>query len=468
MKTSGNKLFFVLITIALVLAFLHRSCSPEKFRWQPTFSKYDRQPFGSYVFDDVLSSSLEDYEVTDRTFFQLCEDFAEWETDEVTDDSREEEIGEDESDGEDEEETVDEVRPLPDDMRRAYLVTETDVTWTETDILSLLHLLKLGNKVMLCLTNFPGILCDTIGFTQHSTHHTISYRSIIDYAQAGYNRDMLYLNADTLLSPKPAYNVYPHMHPSYLTLGITRDRLINGKDSAYYIPIRCDSVKTLVCDRHNRIVAMRLSIGSGELFLVSTPLMFTNYGLLDGGNASYAFRLLSCMDKLPLTRIESYAVVHTHSNNPLRYLLSRPPLRWALYAALVTLILYMVFTARRRQRVIPVVRQPVNETLRFTRMIGNLYYQRKAYKDLLGKKYLYFCAEVKRLSGLDLQSGEPDKALCRRLAEKAGLDIRDMWPLYRELKYLLREQTTVDEDVMMHHINRINEWMRRLRGENTE
>ncbi|MDR2470018.1 MAG: hypothetical protein LBD27_06010 [Tannerella sp.] len=462
MKTSSNKLFFLLITIALVLAFLHRGCSPEKFRWQPTFSKYDRQPFGSYVFDDVLSSSVGAYEVTDRTFFQLYEDCAGWETDEVTDDSQEN-VEEDEE--EEEDDVVDEVRPLPDYMRQAYLVTETDVTWTETDIHSLLNLLKSGNKVMLCLTDFPAILCDTIGFRQHSI---LPYRSIVDYAQAGYHRDMLYLNADTLLSPKPAYNVYPHMHPSYLTLGFTRNRIINGKDSAYYTPIRCDSAETLVCDKHNRIVAMRLSIGPGELFLISTPLMFTNYGILDGDNASYAFRLLSYLDKLPLTRIEAYGIVCAHSSSPLRYLLSRLPLRWALYAALITLILYMVFTARRRQRVIPVIRQPVNETLRFTQMIGNLYYRRKAYKDLLNKKYLYFCAEVKRLNGLDLQSGEPDQTLCMRLAEKAGLDLRDMWPLYRELKYLLRNQTAVDEDAMMRHINRINEWMRRLRGENTE
>jgi hypothetical protein len=122
----------------------------------------------------------------------------------------------------------------------------------------------------------------------------------------------------------------------------------------------------------------------------------------------------------------------------------------------------MIFTAKRRQKVIPIVRPPANEMLRFTQLIGNLYYQRKDHKDILQKKYLYFCAEVKHTNGLDLHSDEPDEDLCRRLTDKTGHDFVKMWPSFRELKYLLREGVPVDEPSMMRLIDKMNEWKRSL------
>jgi len=197
------------------------------------------------------------------------------------------------------------------------------------------------------------------------------------------------------------------------------------------------------------------------LFLVATPLMFTNYGMLDGGNASYAFRLLSYMNEMPLTRIEAYGrFANQTSGSPLRYFLSQPPLRWALYVAFCTIVLCMIFTAKRRQRAIPVVLPPANETLRFTQLIGNLYYQRKDCKDMLQKKYLYVCTEIKQLYGLDLRADDPDEELSRRLADKIGLEFEDIWTAFRELKKLLQEDVHVDEITMMRMIDKMNEWVK--------
>jgi hypothetical protein len=180
--------------------------------------------------------------------------------------------------------------------------------------------------------------------------------------------------------------------------------------------------------------------------------------MLDGSNASYVFRLLACMQGMPLIRVEAYGSANEASSTPLRYLLSRPPLRWALYMALSALLLCLVFSAKRRQWVIPVIRPPANETLRFTQLIGNLYYQKKDYKDLLRKKYLYFCAEIKQRHGLDLQSGEPEAELSRRLAEKTGHAPLEIKPMFRELNYLLREDSRVDEAAMIRCMEWMNQW----------
>lgn len=110
-------------------------------------------------------------------------------------------------------------------------------------------------------------------------------------------------------------------------------------------------------------VAMTCPVGKGEVILVSTPLIFTNYGILDGNNSAYIFRLLSQMGEFPVVRTEGYVKETAETQqSPFRYLLSRQPLRWALYLTMIAILLFMIFTARRRQRVIPVIREPENKS----------------------------------------------------------------------------------------------------------
>jgi hypothetical protein len=352
--------------------------------------------------------------------------------------------------------------PLPPEKRCALLVTNRYIPFSDADMMALMFLLRQGNRVMMCLESFPYALCDSLCFTTGSSQsrHSFFY-GIEQYVAKGYTRDSLFFGTDTL-HPEHVYEVYPPLHSRILRQSAD---VYYGIDSTRHDlnRIRCDSLEVLACDAAGDTVALRLFIGEGELFLVSTPLMFTNYGILDGGNASYAFRLLSYLKGMPLVRLEAGEAGETGraggTKTPLRYVLSQPPLRWALYASLVLIVIFMIFTARRRQRVIPVVRPPANETLRFTRLIGNLYYRKNDCKDILNKKYLYFSAELKRITGLDLQSDERDEALSRRLAEKTGQNSAIVWPAFRELKYLLRDEATVSESDMIHHIDRMNEWI---------
>lgn len=461
MKHKGSFIFWILILAFLVGVFLFQYHTPKKFVWSPTFSKYDKEPFGSYVFDDVVSSSVDNYKLENKTFYQLYQEYSgEWyDEDEYNEYENPEEdifeISEEESDIAIMPETS---IPLPDEERIAILLTEQSVSFTGTDVAAILQLLNQGHKIMLCLASFPSELCDSLSFsTRYDSYLSLMFME--RYAKEGNQRDSLFFGKDSL-NPEHIYAVYPHLHPVYFREG---KEYHNREDSTkQYEKMRCDSSEILVRNKNNQAVAMRLFIGEGELYLVSTPLMFTNYGILDGNNGTYAFQLLSYLKEMPLVRLEAYGVNNQPSRTPFRYFLSQPALRWALYMTILLIIIFMIFTAKRRQRIIPVVREPANQTLRFTLLIGNLYYQKKNYKDLLQKKYLYFCAEVKRLNGLDLQSDEPDEELSRRLSDKMGVEKDEIWPVFRELKYLLRPETPVDESQMIRNIDRINQWMKRL------
>ena len=73
---------------------------------------------------------------------------------------------------------------------------------------------------------------------------------------------------------------------------------------------------------------MTCPVGKGEVILVSTPLLFTNYGIIDGNNSAYIFRLLSQMGEFPVVRTEGYVKETAETQqSPFCYLLSRQPLR---------------------------------------------------------------------------------------------------------------------------------------------
>ena len=108
--------------------------------------------------------------------------------------------------------------------------------------------------------------------------------------------------------------------------------------------------------------------------------------------------------------------------SPFRYFLSQPPLRWALYLSMVSILLFMIFTARRKQRAIPVIREPENKSLEFAELIGTLYYQKKDHADLVRKKYLYFAEELRREIQVDVEEVAEDERSFGRIARKTGME----------------------------------------------
>ena len=528
---KGSKIYMLFLCLFLVIVFLHEYMSPHEFSWKPTYDKNDKEPFGSYIFDDVLSSSIDDYTVINKTFYQI-----------IQEDSA--------------------AQP------RAFLLTENNMRFNETDMEFLLKLINSGNQIMICTENFPYILGDTICFeTAYGGYFSSSFGY---YANSDRSRDSIFFGTDTL-NPECIFEVYPQIHPVSIVQGKTKwvynrqndtipnismsskndttsdiymetestlkqeakpadeyntdaylpetdtgtmseteaehmmeaetetedetetdfetpdftairdtepdsesDTITNPEDNltvAEYLnnreqvfhPLKCDSSEVLVWNNQNKPLVLRVFLGKGELFLVSTPLMFTNYSILDRNNASYAFRLLSYMKDKPLVRIEAYGKHSDEPETPLRYILSETPLRWAIYSILLLLLLFMFFTARRRQRIIPVVQSPPNRTFGFMQLISNLYYQKHNNGEVIKMKYTYFCAEVKRLIGIELKDEVPDVSDYTRLSEKTGIDKDFISILLKDIRVAIY-QSSANDLQLKKFIDGMNDILRALKS----
>ena len=53
-----NRKFWLFLFALLVLMLALEYQMPRRFQWEPTFAHADRQPFGCYVFDSVLATTM--------------------------------------------------------------------------------------------------------------------------------------------------------------------------------------------------------------------------------------------------------------------------------------------------------------------------------------------------------------------------------------------------------------------------
>ena len=170
--------------------------------------------------------------------------------------------------------------------------------------------------------------------------------------------------------------------------------------------------------------------GKGKIVVVSMPMLFSNYGILNDTIRPLVLRLLSQCSDLPMVRYDpslmSEMEQDEQEDSPLHYLLANRPLRWALYLALTTVILFVLFSARRRQRVIPVIKPPVNHMMDFVKRIGGIYYKRHDNVDLLIKKYVTFGNELRTKAMINVDDYDHIDDELQSLSTRTGIPFKEL------------------------------------------
>ena len=444
MKSSRNFLFAMLVLF--VLFCLLQVNLPKKFVWSPTFSHVDKQPLGCFVFDSVLTQSLPNgYHVTKKTFFQL-----------------------------DQEHAKEKISVL-------MVVNQQDLK--QLDVKYLCNIARRGGKVMVVASGSfdDGRNADTVVVDELERTFKVkiedgmffSLRGILAGLKAHDNDmyDTIYWNNRETMYAAQSYRMFYNMVGGTLFV----DSVPKVKRLAYTLSTagydyRHDSLYVgdftrfdTIVDEKERIeridtfaikkipVAVSVPYGKGEVIFVSSPLLFTNYGMLEGNTFVYIFRLMSYLADLPVYRTEAYVktdAMLVAEQSPFREFIKRPPLRWALYLALLGVVLFMIFTARRRQRVIPIMSKPANRSLEFIQLIGTLYYQRKDHVNLVRKKFKLFAEELRKTAGVDISDVNTDDSEYLLLAEKTGMNSDRLKKVIRQIRLVLHSEGNISVEEM--------------------
>ena len=204
----------------------------------------------------------------------------------------------------------------------------------------------------------------------------------------------------------------------------------------------------------NKTNFLKIKFGKGYFYLNAVPIAFTNYNILDSLNSNYLFKALSY---LPLgNKIfwdEYYKNNKAAIRTPLRFILSAQPLKWAYYILIFSIITYIIFEGKRKQRIIPEIKPLQNTSLEFAGIIGKLYYQQKNHKNIAEKKINYLIDQIR--SRYSVRLDEADEETLEKISRKSGIELKEIKSIFKYINYIsIRPQIKEKE---LKHINSLIE-----------
>jgi hypothetical protein len=304
---------------------------------------------------------------------------------------------------------------------------------SESEADTLQRFVSRGNTAFIICKGIPGELRNTLGFTKDPEE---AYE--LEEATAPQAEMNFYHN--DLGNARPYHFKYMYRGDSenyewyYFNLSHFSDSIQSYARLGYMLP-----------DHPNFI---RLSWGKGYFYFHVNPLAFTNYQLMNEQGLEYAEKVFSHLPRertfLDINRRSPEYVPSSgsHEKGPLSFILSQVSLRWAWYTLLALVVLYFVFRAKRRQRIIPVILPHENTSLEFVQTVGALYYQQHDHQKLSLQKMRLFLLYIR--NKYFLPTNVLDDQLMKKLSVKSQVPVEDVQKIFT--LYAGFQNTVVDVD----------------------
>ena len=307
------------------------------------------------------------------------------------------------------------------DDRQAIFLMSYYVDADKDEVNELLRFASRGNYVYLVGVDYSSALCEAL--------------SIEARRADTYPDDTMTVALET-----PRFGGRSYHYPGYDLSGLL---LRHAPDSTVLLGTRDGG----------RPNFLQFRVGSGAIFVHSSPLAFSNYFLLQPGNEEYLAGALSVLPS-NLRRVawsEYYLSKDSGSGGGskgespdwLRVLLRYKAFSWALVLMLLLLLLYALSEMRRRQRWIPLFERPRNESLDFVQTVGRLYYDQRDHHNLASKMIQYFLDHVRQQ--YKIPTGTLDEEFIRRLEARSGYpraELERLLTLIGEIRALERTSDT--------------------------
>jgi hypothetical protein len=317
-----------------------------------------------------------------------------------------------------------------DERKAVYMFICPDISSTKTDEQELLKFVAEGNTVFISAAGISQTLADTLGLS-------------ID----GNLLDMSGLSGDSISTMLVNPKLFPKRY-----FGMPGNT-INGSISKF------DSARTVVMgmNSNNKVNFVMVKIGKGKFFINVVPAMFSNYSLLDAGNRDYVSGVLSLLPAKPSAVYwdEYFKQGRIGLGSPLRVILEHPALKAGFFTALLSIIAFMIFQSKRRQRIIPVIVPPENSTVDFVETVSQVYFNNRNHRNIGMKQITYLFEHIR--SSYNLDTSMPDDAFAKRLAHKSGMPADDAVAMMSMIRLVRSEEKIGDQ-----HLLKLNNYIQQF------
>ena len=362
--------------------------APEPVDWTLYFNKDKKSPYGCYVLFDILENYFPEQTIETNSR-SFYQSF--------------------------------DVMP---EKTNLVLITP-ELFMDDLDLKKLLRFVKRGNSILVSSSQFSNNFLDTLKLS-------------IELAKTPPPK---------LLADNPVMLNYENSKIKRDTGFVYSKNIFNSYFSSF------DTAKSTILgsnwnDEPNFI---KIAYGSGTFLIHTQPLTFTNYHLLYS-NHYYPSYALSYLPVRPTIWDEYYKPYKPQTASPLHVILSNKGLKLAYIVLVASLLMYILFMSKRRQRIIPVIKPPENTSLEFLTTISNLHQYQANYKDIATKKFRYLLDFIE--SRYYLKPGKNTNEYIHKLALKSGIDKKKIEKLF-ELNNHLQSQPAINKELLSSFNNKV-------------
>ena len=397
---------------------------PKPLDWRPTLSNADKIPYGTYALFDVLPQLLGTAEVASVRLPVYNQLFGEEDPERLAENTAEPDSLEATRDSTEALAKPKASHALPPLPRRpaTYLFINTDFEVSRLEQSALLAFAAAGNDVFIAAERLEKPWLDTLG--------------------------LKLLDVDSAAEPGLRTPDSVRVQFTAPELAGAALRLPAGSASGR-LALRAGRAGTpLATDAQGRAVLLRLPRGRGHVYLCTVPLAFANYFVLPPRQRQFALAALSYLPNgRPVWWDEYQKQGRAGEQSVLRVIFSQVSLRTAYYLLWATALLFIFIEARRRQRIIPVIKPLPNTTLQFTRTVASLYQQGKNHQRIAEKKTALF-QDYLRTRFQEPLPDLADEAFRERLSQKSGVPRPRVDELVRLINFARTAPTVTDRELL--------------------
>ncbi|MWB96532.1 DUF4350 domain-containing protein [Flavobacterium sp. GA093] len=389
------KIYIAILIVVFALILMADRNRPKPIDWRPTYSVNDKIPFGMYVFDKEIGGLLKKQKI-ERVSAVTPYEFLDAKYDADT--------------------TVQTYK-----IKGTFLNIAEFGNMDEASITEIFYFVSHGNNAFLSMKTFPQSLLDSL---------KLDYRADFQISDS----TSFWLGNKNLNNKK--YHLTEGMSDYYFSKIDTLNTTVLGYQG--------NNVK----EKHINFI--KVPYKNGYFYLHTQPAAFTNFHLLKSNHYQYAENVLSYIPEDDVFWYTKGQNSETISESPMRYILSQPALKWAWWLALIGMLIFMIFNAKRKQRVVPILKPLPNLTVDFTKTIGNLYYQEGDHTNIIDKKIIYFLERIR--NEYLMETTKLDEDFIKKLHHKSGKDEDDI----RNLVTLINEHRKSYHGSLEEDLIRIN------------
>jgi hypothetical protein len=381
----NNKIYIALLVVLLALIIYTDATKPIPIDWSQNYDLNEKAPYGLYVFDQEYQKIIEKdaLKKTTVTAYEFLEN--DYDYDSLVNTYK---------------------------TKGTVLNIAPENQIDEESAQELLYYVTHGNSVFISANSFPKVLEDSLRFKLE-----------VEY-------------------PSPNQLKVFLANPN---LGTKKYTLDKGFETTFFSKI--DTLNTTLLGYQTskegkNVNFIKVAYDKGFFYLHTQPVAFSNYSLLKENRHEYTEKIISYIPKGTIIWLIKGQNGEIKSGSPITYWLSQPALKYGWFLLLIGLVIFMIFNAKRKQRVVPIIKPLPNTTVDFTKTIGNLYYQEGDHQNVIDKKIIYFLEKIR--NEYLIETTILDDKFIYKLQLKSGKNIDDIKNVVRLINY---QRTTYNQSI---------------------